>query len=194
MRSNDAYLVVWTHVGAIGARYRVWRGRPPGCPTASQHERVRAGKPVRWASRALLQINACLISWIEESPFAARIDNGSPGPQHRRIGSVSDGLLSSLLNTLALSSSAPDVAYSSASNEFLVAWTAFGAWRSTSWRSVSAPLAFRWRRDYGRRNRSLPSSTPRSRTTRLRTSFWSHPSSTTGRPSLGQRSKLEPAD
>ena len=119
--SNDAYLVVWTHVGAIGARYVSGEGALLGATTqvnTSPFARQAGAVGVSCG----LQINTCLITWIEESPFQVL------GRLVRYVGGTVVFLTNPFVvaNTLALSSSAPDVAYSSGSNEFLVAWTAFG--------------------------------------------------------------------
>ena len=130
---NDAYLVVWTHVGAIGARWVSGEGALLGVPTqvsTSAFARQAGAVGVSCATR----INACLVSWIEESPFqivGRLIRYGGGSVQFLTAPFV-------VANTLPLSSSAPDVAYSWGSNEFLVAWTGFGAGLEVMAQRVSA--------------------------------------------------------
>jgi hypothetical protein len=114
--ANNAYLVVWgLHV--IGARYVSADGVPLGSPVQVN---TGGGGPVRAACSA--EINACLLTWIQEPSSIigrfVRYSGGSVALLSAPFTVNSNGLFK-------LSSAAPDVAYSPPSNEFLVAWTEF---------------------------------------------------------------------
>ena len=119
---NDAYLVVWTHIGAIGARFVSAEGHLLGDKTQINTSAfARQAGAVRATCAAA--VNACLIAWVEEKPFQivgrlVRFSGGAVAP-------LSPAFV--VADSLTLTSSTPSVAYSPASNEFLVAWTSFGA-------------------------------------------------------------------
>lgn len=120
--ANDAYLVVWTHIGAIGARFVSSEGHLLGDKTQiNTSPSTRQAGAVRATCAAA--VNACLIAWVEEKPFqiVGRLVRFSGGAVAPLTGAFV------VADSLTLTSSTPAVAYSPASNEFLVAWTSFGA-------------------------------------------------------------------
>jgi PKD repeat protein len=127
--ANNAYLVAWGVIN-IGARYVSTDGVPLGTPAAvnSNGAATQAGAT---GVGCAPEINACLIAWIEEAPV------------HRIAGRLvrySGGEVQFLTDAFAVHvgpkhlESQPGVAYSSASNEFLVTF----AGAPTIWPDIRA--------------------------------------------------------
>ena len=114
--ANNAFLVVWG-LGQVGARFVSVNGTPLGEPVALN---TTTGGATRVACGAA--INACLVTWIQEPlTIMGRLVRYNGGA----VQVVTSPFVVSQSANAKLSSSAPGVAYSSAANEFLVAWTEF---------------------------------------------------------------------
>jgi hypothetical protein len=117
--ANDAFLVVWG-IGQVGARFVAANGTLLGSPTILNGP---AGDGVRVACGT--SINACLVTWVQEgSPHS--LDAVMGRFVRYNNGAVAVLTAPFVINTNGipkLTSSAPSVAYSSGSNEFLVSWS-----------------------------------------------------------------------
>jgi hypothetical protein len=112
--ANNAYLVVWG-IGQIGARFVSANGAPLGSPVQVNGA---AGDGVRVACGA--DINACLIAWVQEPTYViGRLVRFNAGA----VQFLTNPFIINANGAMKLSSAAPGVAFSSAANEFLVAWT-----------------------------------------------------------------------
>jgi hypothetical protein len=113
--TNNAYLVVWG-LGQVGARYVAATGTPLGNPTTLNT--VSGG-----ASRVACSTTTgrCLVAWIQEpTSIIGRF-------VRYNAGAVQFVTAPFVINQVGskLTSAAPSVAFSSASDEFLVSWTEF---------------------------------------------------------------------
>jgi hypothetical protein len=113
--TNNAYLVVWG-LGQVGARYVAATGTPLGNPTTLNT--VSGG-----ASRTACSTTTgrCLVAWIQEpTSIIGRF-------VRYNAGAVQFVTAPFVINQVGskLTSAAPSVAFSSASDEFLVSWTEF---------------------------------------------------------------------
>ena len=114
--ANDAYLVTWG-LGQLGARFVSTGGTPLGQPVTVN---TTTGGPVRAACGA--DINTCLIAWIQEpTTMMGRLVRYSSGS----VELVSAPFVINQNGKSKLTSSPVGIAYSSAANEFLVAWTEY---------------------------------------------------------------------
>jgi len=114
--ANDAFLVV-TGLSTVEARYVT----PAGAPLGST---VKVSTTTAGASRVACaaSINKCLIVWLQEprSVIGRLVRYNAGSVQALTSPFVINGALAGLQTN-----SAPGVVYSSASNEFLVAWTEY---------------------------------------------------------------------
>jgi hypothetical protein len=111
--NNDAYLVVWG-LGQVGARFVSAAGAPLGAPTTLNSTTGGAARVACGPSN-----DSCLVVWIQE-----------PASIIGRFVRYNGGAVQSVTAPFAisqagskLSAAAPGITYSSAANEFLVAWT-----------------------------------------------------------------------
>lgn len=114
--ANDAFLVVYG-LQKHGARYVSADGVPLGEPTRLS---TVDGGATRVACGT--DINACLVAWIQEpGAIMGRLVRYNAG--NVQLLSAAFVITDGGLGAKKLTSSPPSVAYSSASHEFLVAWT-----------------------------------------------------------------------
>lgn len=112
--ANNAYLVVWG-LQDVGARYVSASGALLGSPVVVS---TTTAGPVRVACGTA--INACLVTWLQEpSSVIGRLVRYSGG----NVTFLTAPFSVNSNGVHKLTSAPPAVAYSSASNEFLVAWT-----------------------------------------------------------------------
>ena len=124
--TNDAYLVVWgignvtvRTASPIGARFVAADGTPLGSPVTVNTGGV---SPQADGARVACGPAACLVAWIEEpNNVAGRFVRYNSGD----VQFLADQFVVNSNGMLKHPEGAPGVAYSSASNEFLVAWTEF---------------------------------------------------------------------
>ena len=114
--ANNAYLVAWG-IGNVGARFVNADGLALGAAvnlntTSAGAARVACGSTV----------NACLVAWVQEPTTIVgrlvRYNAGAVLPLTAPFAISTNG-------KSKLTSAAPSVAFSTAANEFLVAWTEF---------------------------------------------------------------------
>ena len=120
-KANDAYLVAWGVIN-LGARFVSATGTPLGSDVALNTDGSgRQAGAVRVACGA--EINACLVTWIEESPtrVVGRLLRYNAGS----VQFLSERLVLNANGSPKHTESAPSVAYSSAAQEFLVAWAEY---------------------------------------------------------------------
>jgi hypothetical protein len=117
--ANDAYLVVWG-VFPVHARFVSPNGVPLGSAvkvsmaTASSAVRVACGK----------EVNACLVAWLEEAGTTVKVVGRLIRYSGGSVTFITDPFV--IATTPANLQFAPAVAFSSASHQFLVAWSASG--------------------------------------------------------------------
>ena len=124
--TNDAYLVVWgigdarvRTASPIGARFVGADGTPLGSPVTVNTTGI---SPQVDGVRVACGPTACLVAWVEEPcTIAGRLLRYSNGD----VQLLADQFVINANNNAKLSSAAPAVAFASAANEYLVAWTEF---------------------------------------------------------------------
>ena len=124
--ASNAYLVVWgigdiraRSAVPIGARFVSADGTPLGSTVAVNTSGI---SPQVDGVRVACGRSACLVAWIEEpSNVVGRLVRYSGG----EVQFVAEPFVINANRLPKLSSAAPGVAYASASDEFLVAWTEF---------------------------------------------------------------------
>ncbi|MBA2304999.1 MAG: hypothetical protein H0W08_20540, partial [Acidobacteria bacterium] len=121
--ANNAYLVAWGVIN-LGLRFVSAGGVPLGEPAALNTDGVaRQAGAVRVACGA--EINACLVTWVEELPtrVVGRLVRNSGGA----VQFLTDRFPISQTGVPKHTESAPGVAYSSGSREFLVTWAEYSS-------------------------------------------------------------------
>jgi hypothetical protein len=123
-RANDAYLVTWGVIN-LGARFVSADGTPLGAPTPVNIN--GAGTQAGAVGVACGDwINTCLVAWVEERPASAVVG---------RLVRYSGGGVAMVTNPFIISQNGvakhteadPGVAYSAASNEFIVTWAEYSS-------------------------------------------------------------------